>query len=233
MDNVIVNSQKNKTSGSINFNNQDVDLSTIADELALLNIGDWEPLKFKINCNQFKKEIKQLDNEWVDYLPRTDRPNNRLGMAITNLPGMTHQDNPSLAQACISAGRRIREEEFNEHTMIFDKLPSLHNVLDTFEPLGRTFLVRCGIGGHFYPHRDHHNMPREAFRLIAFLEDCSPHQYDWIHDNKIMPIEEGRVYYVNTRKIHRTMSWAKRSTHLIINVPFNSINVQKVLANLR
>ena len=216
------------------FDARQVTLETVANELALLNLGDFEPLNIKINTNRFMQEIAQYDNDWVDYLPRTDRPNNRQGLVLTNLPGKTHQDNPSLAQASVEARRRLSENDFYEKTEVYNTCTSLHPLLEEFQPLGRSFLVKSNIGGHFVPHRDHPSMPRESFRLAVFLNNCAPLQYDWwIDTDRKLPIEMGRVYYINTRKTHRTISWVNDSIHLIMNIPFNSDNVAKVLAHLQ
>lgn len=216
------------------FDARQVTLETVANELALLNLGDFEPLNIKINTNRFMEEIKQYDSDWVDYLPRTDRPNNRQGLVITNLPGKTHQDNPSLAQASVEARRRLSENDFYEKTEVYHTCTSLHPLLEEFQPLGRSFLIKSNIGGHFVPHRDHPTMPRESFRLAVFLNNCAPLQYDWwIDTDRKLPIEMGRVYYINTRKTHRTISWVNDSIHLIMNIPFDSNNVAKVLAHLQ
>jgi hypothetical protein len=216
------------------FNSDEVNLETVANELALLNLGDFEPLNIKINCSQFMSEISQFKDDWVDYLPRTDRPNNRQSLVLSNLPGKTHRDNPSHAQAAVAAGRRLSECEFNSKTEVYDKCNSLRGFLDEFQPLGRTFLVKSNIGGYFVPHRDHPSMPRESFRLVAFLNNCGPLEYDWLIDtDRKLSIEHGRVYYVNTRKTHRTVSWVNDSIHLILNIPFTSANVSKVLAKLQ
>jgi hypothetical protein len=216
------------------FDARQVTLETVANELALLNLGDFEPLNIKINTNRFMEEIKQYDGDWVDYLPRTDRPNNRQGLVLTNLPGKTHQDNPSLAQASVEARRRLSENDFYEKTEVYNTCTSLHPLLEEFQPLGRSFLVKSNIGGHFVPHRDHPTMPRESFRLAVFLNNCAPLQYDWLIDtDRKLPIEMGRVYYINTRKTHRTISWVNDSIHLIMNIPFDSNNVAKVLAHLQ
>ena len=209
-------------------------LGVVADELALLCLGDCEPLTWKINTWQFMEEIKQFENEWVDYLPRTDRVNSRKALALTNLPGMTHRDNPSHGQACYAAGRYVNEAEFCVPTDVYKACTSLHDLLNTFTPLGRAFLVKCGTGGYFVPHRDHPTAPRDSFRIIVFLNNCGTYEYDWIFgaDQKIA-IEEGRAYYANTRKTHRTVSWVEDSIHLIINVPFTSENVSKALAHLK
>ena len=103
-----------------------LDLATVSDELSLLNIGDTEALNIKIHTPNFHEEIKKLDDQWVDYLPRPDRTNNRQGLALYNLPGFTHQQNPSLREASKEAGRRLSEVEFNQPTEIVEKLPCLH-----------------------------------------------------------------------------------------------------------
>ena len=230
-DNVIV---KPGVSGqSVKFNAKNVDCETMANELALLSLGDWEELKPKVNVGQFNKEIKEFKDEWVDYLPRTDKVNNRKALSLLNLPGKTHKDNPSLAQSCVEQDRYVNEAEFNVPTLAYQKLESLHPILNIFPTLGRTFLVKCGVGGYFFPHRDHPTMPRDSFRVAVFLSGCGPMQFDWIHGNEKMLIEHGRPYYVNTKKVHRTMSWADDSTHLIINVPFTSENVSALIAHLQ
>lgn len=209
-----------------------IDNETLSNELSLLSLGSFEPLNIWINTGQYMNEISQFNNDWVDYLPRTDRHNNRRALTLTNLPGKTHVDSPSNAQASYAAGRRVSETEFTEPTDVYRACNSLHSFLNMWSPLGRSFIVQSNIGGYFVPHRDHPSMPRECFRLIVFLNNCGPLQYDWLMDDRKMNIQMGQVYYVNTRMTHRTISWVDNSQHLIINVPFNTENVAKVIANL-
>jgi hypothetical protein len=218
----------------IYFDATSVDPAMVASELALMQLGDFIPLDIKIDTNRFKQEIQAFQNEWVDYLPRTDRANNRKSLVLSQLPGKSYKENPSFAQACYEAGRRLSENDFNEKTTVYTQCRSLHCVLDEFQPLGRSFLVQCNVGGYFIPHRDHPELPRESFRLIAFLNNCNPLEYDWIMDTDTkLQIEHGRVYYVNTRKVHRTISWVNNSIHMIMNVPFTAQNVAKVLNHLQ
>ena len=215
------------------YNIDDISLGTISDELSLLNLGDTEGLNIKIHTPDFHKEIEALNDQWIDYLPRPDRTNNRKGLALYNLPGKTYQENPSLREASKEAGRRLSEIEFSHPTEIVEKLPSLHPILSMFNSLGRTFLIRSDMGGYFPPHRDHPVMPRETFRLIIFLKNCGTMEYDWIMgQSDKMEIDEGRVYYINTRKVHRTMSYTNESIHLIMNIPMTTHNVATVLDNL-
>jgi hypothetical protein len=215
------------------YNVNNVTLETVSNELVLSNLGPFEPLNIRINLGQYLNEIKQFDNDWVDYLPRTDRPNNRKALTLTNLPGKTHKDVPSLAEACVAAGRKVSELEFNEPTEVYRACNSLQPFLDQWQPLGRTFIVQSNTGGYFVPHRDHPSMPRECFRLIVFLNNVGPLQYDWLMDDRKVYIQPGQVYYVNTRMTHRTISWVDNSQHLILNVPFTSENVSKVISSLQ
>jgi hypothetical protein len=205
---------------------------TVANELALLNLGPFEPLNIWIDTGKYMNEIQQFDTDWVDYLPRTDRPNNRRALTLTNLHGKSHTDVPSLAEASLAACRRLSELEFNQPTDVYRTCTSLHSFLDMWKPIGRSFIVQSNTGGYFVPHRDHPSMPRESFRLIAFLNNCGPLQYDWLMDDRKMYIQPGQVYYVNTRMTHRTISWVDNSQHLILNIPFNTENVSKVIASL-
>jgi hypothetical protein len=210
-----------------------VDKKTLTNELALSNLGVFEPLNIKINCGQFMQEIDQFKDDWQDYLPRTDRPNNRKSLTLTCLPGADYKTNPSLAQASYAAGRKLSELEFNQPTEVYKKCHSLTPLLDQWSPLGRTFLIRSDVGGYFVPHRDHPSMPRDVFRLIVFLNNCGPMEYDWWMDDRKLQIEHGRVYYVNTRHTHRTISWVNNSIHLILNVALTSENVSQVIGNLQ
>jgi hypothetical protein len=215
------------------YNPNLVDQETLANELSLLAIGDFEPLNIKINTGSLMHEISQFREDWQDYLPRTDRPNNRKGLTLTTLPGRTHKDAPSLAEASYAAKRKLSELEFNHKTDVYHACRSLHSLFDLFPELGRTFFVKSNVGGYFVPHRDHPAIPRDVFRLVMFTNNCGPLDYDWLMDDRKLQIEPGRVYYVNTRKTHRTISWVDDSVHLILNVPMTSENVAKVIANLQ
>ena len=209
-----------------------IDNKTLSNELALLNLGSFEPLNIHIDLGKYMQEIKQFDADWVDYLKRTDRPNNRKAMTLMSLPGKTHKENTSLAEASYAAGRKLSELEFNQPTDVYKTCTSLSSVLDQWQPLGRSLIVRCDTGGYFVPHRDEPSMPRDCFRLVAFLNNCGPLQYDWLMDDKKMYIQPGQLYYVNTRMTHRTISWVDNSQHLILNVPFTTDNVARVIASL-
>jgi hypothetical protein len=214
------------------FDIKNVTQENLTLETALLQLGDFEPLDWKINIEDFKKDISQFDNDWQDYLPRVGRSNPRKGLTLTTMPGYNHTGVPSLSEAVLREKRRVSELEFKYPTDVYHKCNSINWMLNEFVSLGRTFLIKCNQGGHFVPHRDHPGMPREVFRLAVFLENVGPHDYDWLMDDKKLYIEPGRVYYINTRKTHRTISWVDNSIHLIVNVPLTNDNVAKVISHL-
>lgn len=225
----------------LNFDRLQQIPGAVASELALSQIGNFEPLDWKLDTFGIESVINEkYSNDWVDYLPRTDRPNNRRSMTLTTIDGWDHRQAPSIPEATNKLGRTPNEEEFCNPTQLYNDcdraspgLTSLKGFLDEWNPLGRTFLINSGIGGYFVPHRDHPGLPRPCFRLVAFLKNCGPLDYDWWMDERKANIELGRVYYVNTRMTHRTISWVNDSWHLILNVPFTSANVDKVLKHLQ
>jgi hypothetical protein len=214
------------------YNPSNVTQEIMANELALLNLGNFEPLNIHIDTGKYMQEISQFDNDWVNYLPRTDRPNNRKALTLMALPGKSHKENTSLAEASYAAGRQLSELEFNTPTDVYKNCSSLSSVLEQWQPLGRSMIIRSDTGGYFVPHRDAPSMPRECFRLVAFLNNCGPLQYDWLMDDRKMNIQQGQLYYVNTRMTHRTISWVNDSHHLILNIPFTTENVKRVIGSL-
>jgi len=204
----------------------------LANELSLSLLGDFVPLNIKVDCNQLMHELEPFQGKWPQYLPRTDRSNNRHGLLLTTIPGKTYYDSPSLAEAGRDAQRRVSELEFNQPTEVFSECKSLHYLFSKFPQVGRCFFVNCGIGGYFVPHRDHPAMPRDVFRLAVFVNNCEPYKYDWLMDHEKLFIEMGRVYYINTRKTHRTISWSPDSIHLIMNIPMTTENVATVVSLL-
>lgn len=205
----------------------------LAAEMQLLALGDVIPLSIKIDTNHFDNEIKQFDNDWVPYLPRTDRVNNRLGLSVVTYPGWKHNEAPSMPEIFQKLGRQATEMDCTEKTLAYTNMPCLSPILDLFPQLGRTFMVKCNMGGYFVPHRDHPQLNRSVFRIIVFLKNCKRNEYDFLFDDKSLEIEEGRAYVVNTRRTHRAFSFVDNSIQMVMNVPLNMQNVLTVVSNLQ
>lgn len=201
-------------------------------ELQLQAFSAWEPLKIEIDVNQFNRELVEIEHMWVPYLRREGVMNDRYGMCLMGLPGMTPADGLSMPEAMRQTGNpNLQETDFNHKTEAYHALPSLHPLLDYFQPLGRTMLIRANAGSFFPPHHDSPALVRETFRIVGFpSRNVTASKYEWELDGRIVPIEPGKTYYCDTRKWHRTHSWTDDSVHLILNVPKTWENVLKMMS---
>jgi len=199
-------------------------------ELQLNMLGTYEPMHFKINLEQFTKQIAKYEDAWVPYLPREGKDNSRQGLLLWGLEGDSHSDSLSLPEARKRVGKKVMESDFKHPTELYKDLTSVHDLCDFFSPLGRTFLVRANAGAYFPPHRDHAYLTRDCFRIVAFLNNTDNTNYEWIQDNSPININEGSAYYIDTTKMHRTNAWQNGSIHLIMNIPKTWENVMKLMS---
>jgi hypothetical protein len=209
----------------------DPDLESLKCELQLTALGDFELLNFNVDWNDFNHEINQLD--FVPYLRREGLSNDRDGLLLVGLEGDSPTDSLSRPEAIKRAGRMLEEVDFNTPTAAYDKLTSLHEILDYWKPLGRTMIIKTNAGGWFPPHRDNPHLTRDTFRVVVFLGDATnADSYEWVMNDRKQPVIPNRAYYVDTRKVHRTHSWINDSYHLILNVPKTWENVIKLMSRL-
>lgn len=199
-------------------------------ELQLQALDPFELLKPKINLNQFEKEVSLFDNDWQPYLNKSWMVNNREGLVLVGLEGSSPSENLSIPEARMKTGNQfLLDKDFNYKTEVYHKLKSLHSLLEPFETLGRTFLVKVNAGGWFPPHKDYPLITRKSIRIVAFLsKTCDSDSFEWTHSGIKQDIIPGRAYWVDTMKTHRTHSWEDGSIHLIVNVPKTWENVLKL-----
>ena len=203
-------------------------------ELQLQVLGDVVPLRQQIDETILLNNLSKYEKDWVDYLPRKGWSNSREGMLLIGPKGYSHTQGlsmPEIAKDLNDPG--INEAKLSYPTQLYKDMPCLHEVLDFYSPLGRTFFVKLNTGGWFPPHRDSVQIPRETFRLIAFFGRSGPHDFKWYTNYNQVPIEKGYLYYIDTRKVHETLCNVGPSIHLIINVPLTLENVYKVMNNLK
>ena len=205
-------------------------LEDIKCELQLSALGVYEQLNFLLHIGEFKEEIEPWNDKWVPYLRREGVLNDREGLLLMGLEGDTPCDSLSMPEARKRTGRKLQESDFNVPTALYHDLKSLHPLLDYFQPLGRTMLIKSNTGGFFPPHKDSPIINRDCFRIVVFIGRSVEHDsYQWEIDGKVMPIIQNRAYYIDTRKTHRTNSWADDSIHCIINVPKTWENIMKLM----
>lgn len=200
-------------------------------EMQLQAIGDFAPLSVRVDCLELQKQLRDWDDKWVPYLRREGVTNDREGMLLVGLEGDKVGDSLSMPEIWKRTGRRVNEAEINVPTELYHSLTALHPILNVFDTLGRTMLVKLNRGGWFPPHRDHPYLSRDCFRIVAFVSRFTDHgSFEWEHDYRRRDIQPGRAYYVDTRKTHRTAAWDHNSIHLVMNIPKTWENVLKVLS---
>lgn len=200
-------------------------------EMQLSAIGDFVPLAVRIDTKLLKEQLKEWNNKWVPYLRREGVTNDREGLLLVGLEGDQVGDSLSMPEIWKRTGKRLDEKDINVPTELYHSLTALHPILNVFDTLGRTMLVKLNKGGWFPPHKDHPYLSRDCFRIVGFVSENTDHSsFEWEHDYRRVDVQPGRCYYVDTRKTHRTACWGDDSIHLVMNIPKTWENVLKVLS---
>lgn len=195
--------------------------------------GDICPLKFFVDCGQLEKDLAKFKDKWVRYQPSKPETN-RMGLSITSLDGnMTgFPDLHSLQEYMASGGENVSENDFNVLTEAGKEIPAIQELIQYFAPsIGRSRLVKFGIGGHFPPHRDQSfsfQVP-DYFRIFVPLNRCAPQTLFFIIEDKIIPYETGRAYFFNALKVHTVFSTVPDALTLALSIPLTQDNVAKCI----
>lgn len=198
--------------------------------------GDIVPLKFKINSEVLDKELLSFKDQWVPYnVQKGER--GRMGLSVTSLDGKMsgYPDLQSLYQYGQDTGLKVSENDFTQLTEVYDKVPSVRELLEYFKDhLGRSRFVRFKAGGHFPPHRDHslHFQMPDYFRLFVPLSNTGEDRLFFIYDNKIIPYEPGRVYLFNALKTHTVFSVIDDTLTLALSLRLSQSAIAKTHAAL-
>ena len=204
------------------------------EHLALL--GKQYPLTYQLPNPHQKVDITEEQFEYVKYNPRKDI--DRWGLSLTSLDGEMSgsPDLDSLLEYNRENNTQYREDDFNVKT------PAYHHfeeVLKPFEPwLFRTHILKLNPGGYFPPHRD--ALGLGACRLIVPLKNCNPPSVNFVLDNEILTWEEGRLYFVDTIKMHYIFNGTSPdvgifdpSYWLIMNVQCHEKSVEEIIMHLQ
>ncbi len=191
--------------------------------------GDIIPLKFFIDPDKIANEIQQFTENWVPYnILRGDT--GRMGLSVTSLDGGLggYPDLQSLYQYSKETGHKVSENDFNKLTPVYEKMPSLHEVLSYFkEGLGRSRFVKFKAGGHFPPHRDQsvNYIVPDYFRIFVPLANTGENSLIFMYDGKPVQYQPGRCYLFNALKVHSVFSFTENALTLALSLKLNQENV--------
>ena len=114
-------------------------------------------------------------------------------------------------------------------------MPSLGSkVKSLLSHLGRSRLIRLNEGVFFPFHRDSVGLGcAHTFRLISLLGGCGAGQFCFIYDNQRLNLEEGWLYFLNTKVEHALFSFGEKAAFMVLNVVLTEDSVNLVTQNLR
>ena len=170
-------------------------------------------------------EIITSQVPWVKYNPRKDVL--RWGSSLTSLDGGTSgvPDLDSLYEYNKENGTSYTEKDFSTKTETYKKY---FTFLDEKFDLGRSHLLKLGVGGFFPYHRD---FDPNTLRLIYTISGCESHNLVWIVNNQVISLQNRRWYYINTKMIHSVFSFFG-SEFVVFNVLNNSKSQQSLIKSM-
>jgi hypothetical protein len=178
---------------------------------------DLLELSIPLNYTEFEK----IQYNWIPYNPRKNI--NRWGCSITSLDG---NDNGVIDLDSILEYNKIHntnylEKNFSKKTK--HALP-FEYFLETFD-VGRSHFLKLDSGGHFPWHRDSDD---ETFRIIYTIKNCQPTSLIWLEEDRVLPLQNNKWYYINTKKRHAVLAFDE-----CIFAVFNALNTFSNLKKLK
>ena len=125
-------------------------------------------------------------------------------------------------------------ELYSEASLPYEWHREIKELCDEWQPyLFRTHIIKLNPGGYFPPHRDYTNSNFESFRLIMPLFNCSYPSVTFISDDKILNWNEGKLYFLDTVKVHQLFNCSPQPSYwLIMNIGTNEETIQKVISSV-
>lgn len=200
--------------------------------LHLISLGDIIPLDFTLDVKKLNKELEEFKSDWKQYNPRKDF--GRDALALTSLEGeMSGINLDSLREYNLENNTNHKEADFDKHTEVSNKCTALHPLLNVFDTLGRSHILRLKKGGFFPPHRDGKINEVTSFRVLVMLDKCQSKDLVFLLEDQRIHMEVGRPYIVNTRKLHSVFSFTDGSMQCVLNVPLTLENYKSVCKHFR
>ena len=174
--------------------------------------------KYKVDQSELLLSLRQFENMAEVYQPEKGDRGRRV---IDLVDSSKHNSNTSLTKT------DLNEMDFTEDTSYLKSMPKLRSFIHNFE-YGRAHALYLKEGGYFPPHRDGVIFPhldKECFRILITAEGCGEDDLCFVVGNKIMPLENGRAYYINTFKKHYAFSFTDKCKFIILNMRITLQNV--------
>lgn len=198
----------------------------------IVNFGDVIRLDFPHWDTLKMTNILLKHPGWKVYQPQ--KPGyNRYGLSVTSLDGgfSGEPDLFSLKEYYMTTGKVYNEIDFKRRTSVVEYFPEVNELLDFFEPnIGRTHFLRLDKGGFFPPHRDNGRIVLSpTFRILVPINNFGINDMKWIQEEKVLKLNTGEVYFINTSKAHSLFSFVDNCIMLVLNVNQSSDILEKMV----
>ena len=195
---------------------------------ALSEYGDVFELRDKLRQPDRFVQWTEDNFEYVRYNPRKKVA--RYGLSITSLDGGVSgvPDLDSLYEYNKEHGTTYREYSFTVPTPVYEN-KDLKDCIQKWEKyMFRTHILKLDPGGFFPPHRDMRDLKFESFRLIIPLKEVNPPDVNFVVDGKILNWVPGRMYFVNTAKVHYLFNGCSYPSYwLVLNIKTSEESVNE------
>lgn len=178
-------------------------------------------------------EWTEQNFRYVRYNPRKDV--NRYGLSITSLDGKLTgtPDLDSLYEYNKENHTNYNEKDFKTFTPVYNYKDLKDCIVPIENYIFRSHVLKIDPGGFFPPHRDFIGTNIDSFRIIIPLENCNPPNFTFIIDNKIQYWTYGRLYFVDTAKMHYLFNCSFQPTYMIVlNVELNNFTIDYMTKNM-
>jgi hypothetical protein len=200
----------------------------------LINMGNYVKTKWRIDPSVVEQQLTQFEDSWCPYNAKKDTVNNRWGLPVTSHTGDVFDNYHLNSFGYMQEYHNIEmhEKNFTTPTAVYDAIPDIKKLVDTFAPdIGRVHILRVDKGGFFPPHRDFIGTSPEYFRLLTVFGRCSPENYAQIVDGQLIYPESGWTYFVNTQLDHSVFSFSDNLYCLVLTVKLNQRTFDLIMKN--
>jgi hypothetical protein len=181
---------------------------------AIVSCGDFlETLYPKINYESVAKKV--LDYGDVHGWYERVNPGVK-GLSIVNRDGSPISPSvDSIRSYNKENGTNYLETDFRKKTELFDLIvDDIPLLKDAEKYLCRSHFINMRAGGIFPPHHD----GLDAFRIVIPIWNTGTNDFKWGFEDRILSMQEGKSYFLNTLKNHWVVSFTDDCLLLLLNI---------------
>jgi len=201
----------------------------------LTQLGDVIELDLEIKDPIDFVEWTEENYTYVQYNP--NKSINRYGLSITSLDGGLSgiPDLDSLSEYNKKYNTNYDEKDFTVFTDVYYKNISLQNALEPIKDfIFRSHIIKLSPGGFFPIHRDVLISDFKSCRILFPLRNTKTPNSFLILDDKILSLDEGNGYFLNTAKLHTVFNASSIDAYwIVVNINLEEFSYKKIMNLLR